>query len=125
MIGQRRGLVKQLVHTPLFRLSSFRSIPNHSKISSYSLTFVLFLCTTSGGLELFLGREGRKLILRTLIIKQCTTFLWYILYLYHMYHIVVHVWYILDILYRIRSFHFNKFHFFPFFFLGFKSYFGG
>ena len=44
-------------------------IPYYSdsfRISSYSLTFVLFPCTTRWGLELFLGREARKLILRTL-----------------------------------------------------------
>ena len=56
--------------------------------------------------------------------------LWYISYLYHMYHmqhIVVHVWYIqLDLIYRIRSFHFQLFSSFIFsIILGFKSYLGG
>ena len=114
-IGQRRGPVQAIgpntpcsawVHSESFQnfiiLSNiFVSDPLHDKLRFRTTPDV---------------RKCRKLILKTLFIKQCTTFLWYILYLYHMYHIVVHVWYIqLDLFYRIRSFHFQLFSSFIFF----------
>ena len=60
-IGHRHGPVQaiSLVQTPLFRLSSFRIIPNFTMLSN----IFRFPCTTIGGLELFLllGRGHRKL----------------------------------------------------------------